>query len=97
MKKDLGLGVIGIGMGLDYLYLNSDESSRMEIRGICAKTPEKVKKAGERSGIDFTTTDYKELIKRKDIDAIAVYSPDPLHAQHTIDAFNKIIEVFDLD
>ena len=88
MKKDIGIGVIGIGMGLDLLYVNNDPNSRMEVRGLCAIPLDNVKKVAELKGIDFYTDNYKELIARKDIDVIAVYSPDHLHATHAIDALN---------
>lgn len=34
----------------------------------------------------FTTTDYKEMLKRKDIDAVAIMSPDNFHEEHAIAA-----------
>jgi len=82
MKKDIGVGVIGIGMGLDLVSLNDDDGSRMEVRGLCATSIDKVKKAGMDKGISFTTDDYKKLIDRKDIDVVGVFSPDHLHAEH---------------
>lgn len=88
MKKDIGVGVIGIGMGLDYLFVNDDPTSRMEVRGLCAKTLGKVQAVGEKFGIGFTTNNYREIINRKDIDVVAIYTPDHLHAKHILDALN---------
>lgn len=88
MKKDIGIGVIGIGMGMDLTFLNDEPGSKMEVRGLCALPEDKAKEACEKKGIGFYTGDYKALIARKDIDVIAVYSPDHLHAQHIIDALN---------
>lgn len=34
----------------------------------------------------FITTDYRELLERKDIDAVAILSPDYLHEEHAIGA-----------
>ena len=42
MEKDIGVGVIGVGMGLDLLYLNDDPNSRLEIRGLCGAHLNKV-------------------------------------------------------
>ncbi len=42
----------------------------------------------------FTTLDYRELLDRKDIDAIAVMSPDFTHEQYVCDAFAAGKHVF---
>lgn len=89
MKKDIGIGVIGIGMGLDLIYVNDDPDSRMEVRGLCALPLDKVKQVATEKSINFYTDDYRELISRKDIDIIGVFSPDHLHATHIIDALNS--------
>lgn len=34
----------------------------------------------------FTTTDYREMLERADVDAVAVLSPDFVHEEHTIAA-----------
>lgn len=89
MKKDIGIGVIGIGMGLDLVRLNDDPGSRMEVRGLCATDLKKVQRVGREHGIGFMTDDYRELIARKDIDAVGVFSPDHLHAEHIMEALDK--------
>jgi len=86
MDKSIGIGLIGIGMGRDLLYLNDDPESQFQVRGICSATASKVEAIAKENGIAFCTTEYKELIERSDIDVIAVYSPDHLHAQQCIDA-----------
>ena len=42
----------------------------------------------------FVTTDYRELLRRTDIDAIAVMSPDCTHEQYVCDAFEAGKHVF---
>ena len=42
----------------------------------------------------FVTTDHRELLDRKDIDAIAVMSPDFTHEQYVCDAFEAGKHVF---
>lgn len=82
MGSEIGLGVIGLGMGRDLFYLNRDASSRFEVRGVCATTPSKVEEAARAHGIPFFTTDYRQLVRRDEIDAVAVFSPDHLHGEH---------------
>ncbi|HXF63118.1 MAG TPA: Gfo/Idh/MocA family oxidoreductase [Caldilineaceae bacterium] len=84
--KEIGVGVIGIGMGANLLFLNQDPSSRLEVRGLCSPTMEKVRKLAEAWHVPFWTTDYRELLARGDIQVIGVYSPDHLHAEHAMAA-----------
>jgi predicted dehydrogenase len=86
VAKDIGIGVIGIGMGLALCPLNRDPNARLEVRGLCATRPDRLAAAAREWGIGFTTTDYRELLRRPDIDAVGVYSPDHLHAEHVLAA-----------
>ena len=81
-KKDIGVGVIGLGMGAGMFALNANDSTRLEVRSICSTTEAKVKALAGKYGIGHWTTDYRELVSRKDIDVVAVYSPDHLHHEH---------------
>jgi len=83
VNKDIGLGIIGLGMGSGNLKLNEREDSRFKVRGICsARSKEKARSILEKWNVNFYTNDYKELVKRKDIDVVGVYSPNNLHAIH---------------
>lgn len=80
--KEIGVGVIGIGMGANMLFLNRDPNSRFEVRGLCAPNPVKLGALADKWQIPFRTIDYHELLARPDIQVIGVYSPDHLHAEH---------------
>jgi predicted dehydrogenase len=86
VAKEIGIGVIGIGMGLTLAAINRDPGSRLEVRGLCATRPDRLAAAARDWGIGFTTTDYRDLIARPDVDVIGVYSPDHLHAEHALAA-----------
>src|SRR5215207_8773068 len=79
--KDIGIGIIGIGMGSNVLPINRVADSRLEVRGLCSQTAEKVARLAERWQIGYHTTDYRELIARDDIQVIAIYSPDHQHIE----------------
>jgi predicted dehydrogenase len=82
VKKEIGVGVIGVGMGSCMFALNSSSESRFEVRGICCQHEEKLRKLDKEWGFGFYTTDYRELLDRKDIEVVGVYSPDHLHYEH---------------
>jgi len=86
VKKDIGVGVIGIGMGANLLPVNRNPDSRLEVRGVCSRTKSKVERFAREWGLPFWTTDYRELVSREDIQVIGVYSPDHLHAEHALAA-----------
>jgi predicted dehydrogenase len=81
-ESSIGVGIIGIGMGANLLPVNHLPGARLAVRGLCSQTLEKVQRVAARWQIPFWTTDYRELIARDDIQVIAVFSPDHLHAEH---------------
>ena len=87
-KKDIGIGVIGIGMGANMLFINRDPNSRLEVRAVCSPTENKVRRLAEDWNLPFWTTDYRELVQREDIQVVGVYSPDHLHAEHALAALH---------
>jgi predicted dehydrogenase len=88
MYKDLGVGVIGLGMGRDLFYLNHDPNTRFEVRGVCGASAEKAARIAAQTGIGFSTTDYRALVRRDDIHVVAVFSPDHLHGEHCLAALH---------
>ena len=85
MKK-YGIGVIGLGMGSTLLEINKIETSKLEVRGVCAAHYDKAKYFKDLYKLKYAAKDYKELLDKDDIDIIGVYSPDHLHAEHVIAA-----------
>ena len=84
--KDIGIGVIGIGMGSNLLAINADPASRLIVRALCSPSAGKVEALARQASVPFWTTDYHQLIARDDIQVVAVFSPDHLHAEHAIAA-----------
>lgn len=84
MRK-LGAGVIGLRMGHAHLvgYRNNPH---VEIRGICDTDVEHLERVAKEFGVGFTTTDYRELVSRPDIDVISVATPDYYHMEHSVAA-----------
>lgn len=83
----IGLGVIGINprnMGSTLTLLADVHELRYQLRGMCARNETVLADYARRLGCPFWSTDARALCQRPDIDVIAVYSPDHLHAQHCL-------------
>lgn len=93
MKKErIRLGVIGMGltnMASTMMLLKEVPDLRYEIRAICSVPADLAQKCASAFGIPFWTADYRELVSRVDVDAVCVFSPDHLHAEHCIGALES--------
>lgn len=88
------MGIIGYGfMGKvhAYSYRNisfyyRDPPYRIRLVGVCTSRPETAEKAKDQGGFLIDTTDYMELLKRKDIQVINCCLPNYLHRNVVIAA-----------
>ncbi|WP_297764611.1 Gfo/Idh/MocA family oxidoreductase [uncultured Muriicola sp.] len=80
-----------IGSGIQGIY---DTSTALKVAGVklvavCDLYSGRLARAKELWGNDlFTTRDYREILSRKDVDAVIVATPDHWHKKITIDALN---------
>src|SRR5437016_6733842 len=85
----IGLGVIGVNatnMGSTVSLLRDVPDLRYDVRAICAARPEPLEALAREWEVPFHSTDYRALVERPDVDVVAVYSPDHLHAEHCLAA-----------
>jgi predicted dehydrogenase len=91
-KKQYGIGIIGAGfMGKThtYNYVNiplfyDGLPFKTKLVGICNRTLSKAETLRDDFGYDFATSDYRDLIERKDIDIIDVCTPNNLHREQIV-------------
>ena len=88
-SQELNIALIGAG-GMGTGDTNTALSHEgIKLKAVCDLYQGRLKKAKENWGDDiFTTTDYKEILKRKDVDVVIVGTPDHWHKQISIDALN---------
>ncbi len=78
--KRLGVGVIGAGRWAGFAHLPGwARDSRCQIVGICDLDQDRASAAAAEFGAGLATTDYRELLKRDDIDIIDVVTRDGEH------------------
>jgi UDP-N-acetylglucosamine 3-dehydrogenase len=84
----LKVGVIGCGSIAKYRHLPEYKLNKnVEIVAVCDIIAERAEKMAEEYGAQ-AFSDYKEVLKLEDIDAISVCLPNYLHAPVSIDALN---------
>ena len=88
-KRSINLGVIGMGlnnMASTLALLKTAPGLRYRLQAVCSLPQSLVDQCVRQFGASFGTTDYRELVERKDVDVVCVFSPDHLHAEHCIAA-----------
>lgn len=84
------LGVIGYGVQGHFDLDTALKVPGVELAGICDLYTGRLENAKEKFGIElYTTRNYKELLDRKDIDAVIIATTDVWHARITKDALAK--------
>jgi predicted dehydrogenase len=84
------IGVIGYGVQGHFDLNTALKVPGVELAGICDLYTGRIENAKETYGKDlFTTTNYKDLLDRSDIDAVMICTTDVWHARITLDALAK--------
>ena len=81
------IGVIGVGFG-STVQIPGFQSEGVEVTAVCARRPERAQEAADRFGIPHAFTDYEEMAKSEQVDAVSVVSPVNLHHPMTMAALN---------
>lgn len=84
------VGVIGYGVQGHFDLDTALKVPGVELAGICDLYTGRLQNAKEKFGSElYTTRNYKELLDRKDIDAVIIATTDCWHARITEDALAK--------
>lgn len=89
-NNQINLGLIGSGIQGIYDTTAALQVNGVKLTAVCDLYTGRLDRAKELWGNDITTTrDYRELLNRKDIDAVIVATPDHWHKKITIDAMKS--------
>ncbi|MBB6732753.1 Gfo/Idh/MocA family protein [Cohnella zeiphila] len=75
-KHDYGIGIVGAGGIVNYAHLPAYRKAGLNIIGICDINENAVRNSAQKWEIPFSTTDYRELLKRNDIQIIDIAIPN---------------------
>jgi predicted dehydrogenase len=77
----LRLGILGLGEGRSTISA-ALASSKYELRLICDVNENLCRQREKEFDFHHYTTSYQEMLDDKEMDVIAIYTPDHLHAEH---------------
>jgi UDP-N-acetyl-2-amino-2-deoxyglucuronate dehydrogenase len=80
----IGFGMVGLNWGVGRCEM-IQQVPEAELVGVVSRTAERAKAAGEKFGVDWYT-DYRELLKRDDLDVLCLWTPSGVHMEQAIDA-----------
>src|SRR6187200_2787231 len=77
----LNLRILGLGEGRSTISA-ALQSTKLNLKMICDINLEACRQRGDEFKVFDYTTDYQEMLDDPEIDIIAIYTPDHLHAEH---------------
>jgi len=94
MADRVRLGVIGTSGWAELLYLNTlRDYDDVELVALAGRNEARLAELAERFAIKGIHRDYRELIARDDLDAVAVVVPDDLHKEVTLAVIERGLHV----
>jgi len=85
--KVYNVAIVGLSFGAEFIPIYQRHLNA-EMAAICQRTESELNKVGDAFGIPQSNrfTDYKELLKRDDIDIVHINTPPFLHADQVVAA-----------
>ncbi len=84
-EKPIRVAIVGLGFGAEFIPIYQSYPGA-EIYAICRRDRKGLDECGDRYKIPARYTDYRELLKDPNIDAVHINSPIPDHAWMSIEA-----------
>ncbi|PTX64949.1 putative dehydrogenase [Melghirimyces profundicolus] len=85
MKEEMGVGIIGAGIICDTHAREIREIKGVRLVAVADIVEEKARTFGEKYAVDWYR-DYRDLLKREEIDIVNICTPSGLHGTMAIDA-----------
>ena len=89
------IGIVGLGR-LGFIHATNIGSiiKNAELSAACSLNKEELSRAKKELNVDHCFTDFKEMIKASDLNAIVIVSPSTHHCEQAIYALQKGLHVF---
>lgn len=95
LKERVSVGFIGAGtFAMSTVLPIVKKMTAVRLRGVATATGPTGKRAGEKFGFEYCTTDYTELLNDPEIDAVLIATRHDLHARFAAEALSRGKDVF---
>ena len=84
-QKKVRVAIVGLGFGAEFIPIYQAHPDA-EMVAVCRRNKAELDACAKKFSVPYTYTDYDELLKNPDIDAVHINSPIPDHAAQTIKA-----------
>lgn len=85
MDEKVRVAIVGLGFGAEFIPIYQAHPNA-EMYAICRRNKAELDKCGDRYGIKTRYSDFDQLLKDPNVDAVHINSPIPDHAPQTIAA-----------
>ncbi|GIW87043.1 MAG: oxidoreductase [Isosphaeraceae bacterium] len=86
-EKPIRVAIVGLGFGAEFIPIYQNYPGA-EMYAICRRDPKALNEIGDRYKVPARYTDYRELLKDPNVDAVHINSPIPDHGWMSIEALN---------
>jgi len=86
--KTTGIGLIGCGLWGSIHADTYSASTQVKLISVCDRNIDQANLFAQKHGTDQIVSDYHDVLKNPDVDAVAITTPDHTHTQIVIDALN---------
>lgn len=83
--KKVNIAIVGLGFGAEFIPIYQGHPSA-NMLAICQRTESKLNQIGDAFKVEKRYTNYDELLKDPEVDAVHINSPIPDHAEQAIKA-----------
>ena len=86
--RKLNIAVISLGFGAEFIPL-WQKHPHTTCYAICQRNADKLREVGDYWGVEKRCTNYEELLKDPNVDAVHINSPIPNHGEQSIAALMR--------
>lgn len=87
-EKKINVAIVGLGFGAEFIPIYQNHPNT-NLYAICQRDKVKLNQTGEAFGIKVRYTDFQELLKDENIDAVHINTPIHLHAVQSVEALRS--------
>jgi predicted dehydrogenase len=84
-QKKINIAIVGLGFGAEFIPIYQ-KYPNANMYAICQRNVDKLNEIGDAFGIEVRYTDYEELLKDPNIDAVHINTPIQNHAEQSLKA-----------